>query len=755
MSDIIWQPYFSPLPILAGAVLLAVLALAVYGQTFRAAPLLSSVLVVMRLLLVALLAGLLMGPSVLPRQSSVPDRPVLTLLVDASASMQQADMAGSARFDFLREQWLSDERLTTLRRDHDVRVIAFDATPRPLAFEQLARPASEVAVGRTSQVIASVRQTLAEMPGEAQGASIVLFSDGRDSDETPAAAAAQLARSRSTPIHSVPLGGPSLQRDLALVATPRQAYLLAGEEGQIDVELIQTNGTGVRTTLHVRGGAEPEARPVAFDRQSRQRVTVPIQQTQPGVYAYELELAAVEGEIEKRNNTQTVFVEVTDQRLEVLVLEGEPYWDTKFLAQSLRKDDRIALTQVTQVSLRQQKRIVTRSDSGGGLPATLEELAAYDVVVLGRGVENLLTPEVAALLPRYVSEQGGQVVFSRGRAYEPGTSAGRAMGRELAVLEPVVWGDGSLRDQQVVLAEQGRVHPSFATITAAAGRDVGELVGELPGLTTLPEIARVKASARVLARARPAGAVGGDVDLAGAGEGVGQPVLLVMPYGRGQVVTLAGEGLWRWSLHERHVETLEGVFDRFWSNMIRWLAMGSDFQPGQEIALRLSEPTVRLGDAVEVELSSRSPLPPGAQPVLRLIGPGEANEQRALRTGPGSSRQRESFTAEAAGVYRVVLEAGPLTPEPVEARFSVYDVDMERLQSAAHPALMRQLAEESGGQLLDPHEPDQLQTVLADYRAARIVPPQPEPIWDRGWLLLLLLLWAGGEWLMRKKGGLL
>ena len=89
----------------------------------------------------------------------------------------------------------------------------------------------------------------------------------------------------------------------------------------------------------------------------------------------------------------------------------------------------------------------------------------------------------------------------------------------------------------------------------------------------------------VLARAASGGA---------AGE-TGPPAIVTMNLGRGTVAAILGEGLWQWSLLSKDKHDLAGFYDTFWSNLVRWLAMGGDFQPGQQVALNLSRTSARLG----------------------------------------------------------------------------------------------------------------------------------------------------------------
>ena len=76
-------------------------------------------------------------------------------------------------------------------------------------------------------------------------------------------------------------------------------------------------------------------------------------------------------------------------------------------------------------------------------------------------------------------------------------------------------------------------------------------------------------------------------------------------------------------------------------------------------------------------------------------------------------------------------------------------------ESAAEPGPMRMLSEQTGGEALNPYEPDELGNILQRYLAMMTLPPQPTYIWDQGFFLFLLLLIAGFEWIARKLGGML
>lgn len=742
---LIWQPYFPPAPLLAAVAVLLGLALLAGVRSFPRDPQTSVASVSMRCLLIAALGLLLLGPATLPPRTRAPGRPTLTVMVDTSGSMQTPDVAGLSRYDFAARQWLDPERLAALRRTYDVQLYAFDEQPRAIGEPLLRRPAAEVATARVSNIARSVSETIARIPTGADGSAVLLLSDGRDTRDEPFHPVGRLARARSIPVHTVALGGIGMQQDLALVAAPMQEYLLAGEPGRIAVRLALTRADAARTTLHVRCGDEHTTRPIAFEGGDGVTIDVPIRQAAAGLYEYRITADPIPGEIERANNAHAVFVPVTSRRLRVLLLEGQPYWDTKFLAQTLRKDERLEVTQITQLSTQRQEKLVTRTDAEPRVPGTLTDLTHYDVVVLGRAIERVLPADAARLLPEYVSAHGGRVVFARGRAHSPDTRAGRAVGRHLAVLEPAAWVGAALHDQAIGLEPAGRLHPCFSPATADEAID--PLIDALPPLRRVDLVAGQKPAVIVLARTRPTG---------GAGSvSPGAPVLTTMQYGRGMVLAVLGEGLWKWRLRRAGARGVVRFFDRFWSDMVRWLAMGSDYEPGAPMSLRLSRRDVQIGDAISFDVIGRVDLDE-LDVRATVIGPTGDQRRPALVAVDGSAHHRRAtMQVSSPGVHRVVVQTALAPDKALETRFNCIDVDLERLQSGAAPSALRVLSDQSGGRCVPPHAPDELPPLLARYRAATIVPPRPRHAWDRGWILTLILAWAGGEWLIRKKGGLL
>ncbi len=730
-----WRPYFPPTLTLAATAVLIGLSVWSYSRSTLQKPTLGAFTLTMRIILIAAVTTLLMGPSIMQAGSAYMNRPVLRILLDSSASMQTADVEQQPRYDFARTHWLTPDWLEQLREDYDVQLFTFDRSLRSITDDVLQQPGETVSTADVSNIAQSVSDSLIETVPP--GSVMLIFSDGRDTLNAPMHPVGQLARSRACPIYTVPLGGPGMARDLAVVAVPRQPYLFAEEPGSITVSVMRSNIGQENMFVHVQQGDNLQTLPITFNGKDTAAIDVPIVHNEPGTYDYRVWADPIPGEVDDNNNTQPVFVEVTAKRLRVLLLEGQPYWDTKFLAHALRKDARIELTQITQITPDKREAIVSLYGTSAELPQTLEDLGRYDIIILGQSIANVLSEDTIALLPDYVSQHGGRLVFARGRAYDPELDEDQQTASVLSSVEPVIFGQGSLHNQQLDLEPIGMLQPPPSHDQSI----------DSPTLINIPVVIREKAAARVLARTRPKGIAHNQTQ--------GQPAIVTMPYGRGMVVSILGEGLWRWALRPRRSDQTNDTFDRFWMDSVRWLALGSDFKPGVPISLRLSRLGVQIGDPIQLDLISRSGFD-SIDPLVVVEAPDGSRSTVELAPVPGvTTRRRAELHPDMPGVYTVTAHAPDAPGQSMRAQFNCYHIDIERMHTSANRSALRTLSETSGGRCLNADDPDEFFKLLDKQQQAMQTPPKPVYAWNHGWIMSLILSWAGVEWILRRAGGLL
>ena len=766
-----WQFYPSapPVLILLGGAMLAGLAVYAYRRTVINRWASAGALLVMRLALIAMLTWMLLGASRSDEPLREAVRPKLTVLVDTSQSMLTEDCQGTSRIAFAAEQWLNEARLWTLGKQFDVTVRGFDDRPGAIDLAGLAEAPGDAAIGQVTHLIASVAAAVGELSGQ-DGAGLLLLSDGRDTEGRALLDATALARLRRMPIHTVCLGGPAVQNDLAAVVRSAPAYQFVDEPGQISVEVRHTGFTGRQSTLHLRSGDWHVERAVRFGPEPTVTIELPVTADTPGLHEYAIAVEPMGGEVETNNNHQVVHIYATGKRLRVLMFEGEPHWEAKFLAHALRKDERIELTQVTQISPSKRQTIVTH-EQGAQPPRGPADIARFDVVILGRHVERLMDAAMAAALRAFVVEGGGQVIMARGRAYDPATPVGGAIERELAMLEPVIWGGPRIENVTVRPTDDGQTSGWLAF--EIADDRAADLLGRLPALSSVQQPTDAKPAARVLATAAVARPGEGRNDRPhGDDNSQGAPLIVAMRPGRGAVVAIMGEGLWRWRLLPPDKGDMSGFYEAFWSSLVRWMVMGESFLPGEQVAMRPWASTIELGQTMAIDVTYRFGATDEVPPQLRVYDPGDEVFSPALQSLGGSVTQyRARFEPKQGGVYRAVLERAVgddvlrneaenvqgspndqnADPEAMERRFTVIDVNHERLYTSADPTLMRLLAEQTGGMSL---QADQWQRFIDQSiasRAATLGPGERRLIWQRAWVMVAVLGWASVEWLIRRK----
>ncbi|MDQ6660721.1 MAG: hypothetical protein M3Z24_07115, partial [Chloroflexota bacterium] len=87
--------------------------------------------------------------------------------------------------------------------------------------------------------------------------------------------------------------------------------------------------------------------------------------------------------------------------------------------------------------------------------------------------------------------------------------------------------------------------------------------------------------------------------------------------------------------------------------------------------------------------------------------------------------------------------------------FTVYPDREEDRITAADPALMLQIAQAGGGEVLTPDTLKQLPDRLREAHATLSDKTQARSLWDRAWVLALILGLLTLEWTLRRRFGLL
>ena len=685
-------------------------------------------LLAVRACIIALLVFVMLNPqSVLPRERT--EKPKLAVLLDTSASMATRDLGKDSRLAAALRTLTNPATLATLNKDFVLDIRRFDREAHPADLAQLGTNAP---AGDATDLGKAVMSAAAEL-GETQAqAGVLVISDGRAT--TPdTLEAAQLALARSVPLWTWTLGGPVPRHDLWVETASAEALAFSGADVELAATLHQVGYPNRSFKVDIlRGDQVIATKEVLPDTNGTARVSVRVTAPAAGEQRYVFRVPPQPEEADTANNERAVFLRSVGAKVRVLVAEGQPHWDTKFLVQALRRDPNVDLTAVYHLNATRNLTVV--STLGGEervqldmFPRTQVQMDQWDVIVLGRGAEGFFDAQTETLLSAFVSRRGGSLVFARGKPY-----GGRF--QPLAKLEPVAWGNGAAPSMKMRPTEAGRDNPVFDL--GSAGR-LDELLERLPALDKVNMTLGEKPLAIVLASAA-------------SQDG---PVLLAYQrYGQGKTLSLNASGLWRWSFRETGQEESEVAYGRFWVSMLQWLLSGSQFLPGADVALTSARRYYSSEQPMQFLISTRNLDRAIYQPHLTITAGSQKVEVEPRQRG-------ESFVAEAgpfaAGTYRITLRNNVGKPAELSQDVEVVSASVEKRELSADPETMRKLAEISGGAVVKAEDVARMPEVVRRWEAARQIGHRQQAVWDRWWWMAAMLALLGVEWWLRRREGLI
>jgi hypothetical protein len=229
------------------------------------------------------------------------------------------------------------------------------------------------------------------------------------------------------------------------------------------------------------------------------------------------------------------------------------------------------------------------------------------------------------------------------------------------------------------------------------------------------------------------------------------PLLVVENYGRGRTAALATGGVWRWRMWTDHNDKSQPMF---WQQMFRYLVTDA---PGQVTAT--TPKTVVADNAhipIRVEVRDKQFNPANnAQVQARFLGPEGTSATVQLAPVPMTEGiYAADWNAEKPGSYVAEIIAGreqeALGSDVISFRRE--DGVAENFHTSQNRELLEKLSKQTGGRYYRPADASKLATEIS-YSEAGITTRETRDLWDLPVIFLLALGIPAGEWLLRRKWG--
>jgi hypothetical protein len=585
--------------------------------------------------------------------------------------------------------------------------------------------------------------------GGASPAAIVLLTDGVATDGVPLAEAAQAARGRGVPLLAVGVGSDRAPRDAEIADVLVDDVVFVDDLVGFTVQIKSTGLAGEASEVTLQRDGEPA--PLAKQTITlgpdgeAQTVFLTHRPTTAGEVVYDVEVAAHGDETNRDNNRVRRTVTVRDAKIRVLLAFGYPSYEFRFLKTLLERDPTIELSTFLQDAdpeYAEQDRTALRS-----FPLARDELFEYDVLLLGDLDPRLLPRSVWPELTKFVREKGGGAVFIAGPRFLPWSygdvpDVAPLLPFELAAIPA---GGGPLsanvsRGFVVRPAPLGMQLPPLQLGDTPAETD--QIWSNLPALYWLAELDQWKPTAQVLA----------EHPVHTTSRGRHLPVIVGQFVGAGKVWFHATDSTWRWRIGVGDV-----YFARYWVQTIRYLAR-SKLTSGRGAELSTDRREYQCGEPVAVRLRFRDErLAPADDEVTVLVEtPGEARQQLALHRSPTLRGLFEGSLANLGEGRYELLAAEPQASGTVPTtQFAVLAPAGEMARTAMDRATLVAAAEATRGKFYKIEEANRLVDELPRGRRVPIESLAPLEIWNRWWVLATFLLVLVGEWILRRRLGML
>lgn len=625
---------------------------------------------------------------------------------------------------------------------------------------------SNVPIGTRTDIRQAIKAAL--NVGQLHG--IVLCSDGQHTATDLPADVVEEAKKLGVPIYTVAVGDPRRVRNVSVSEVWVLTKARPGEPFEIDFLINGEDVRGQTFTVELAkqrvdsstGELGPEVsvatKQMVFEEESgNMRDQFSHYEDEIGRYRYLIKVSGIQGDEDEEDNVKrSDEVDVTKEKVRVLLIAGAPTWEYRMVQRLYQRDQNITLSCWLQSM--DSDRVQEGNEPISVLPSSYEELAQYNVVMMVDPNADEFNEEWIAALKRFCSEKAGGLMYMAGPKYTTDfLNLNRTGG--LKDILPVQF--GNLEDSAVaqILASTNTTAGKLQVVIPNIDHQVLKFPGDrnenlelweaMPGIYWSYPASKAKPTTQVLVEH-------GDITLSSDGENA-RPLIVAGRYGAGNTLYMGFNGSWRWRRMGRQAE----FFDRFWIQVCNHLVNTRSIQGLRRGTVDPDRDEYELGDSIEFAARLLDPTYeplklPTVDGTLK-IGDGQTLPIVFNKVPEQDGEYRASFPAQRVGQFELLLDLPGATEEqkvdPVTV--TVKPPQIETRARWLNEPLLREMADQSGGRYYYINELTDLAESIPEKPSSVEWKTLPEPVWSfERWLRILCftlpVVLLGMEWALRK-----
>jgi len=722
--NIVFKPYL-PEFLIYIFILLSLLITCKYYWQLSSSLLLpqKTILLILRVSVILCIGLILLNPSKAKKQEEIKSEPKLILAIDVSKSMNQTDAEKSSRIDYVKSifkniKWLEMKKINDIQIEH----YSFAENTTSISPENII---ILIADGKSTNLFTSIKTITNDLNNAQNCKGIILFTDGRDHSNKSSEIIASFAEANNTPIYSFPVGNQGYLRDVEVNIKTMNSFCFINQPFIIE-STIKTFGCqyeNLRVRLF-RNDVQVDSLILNTKELNSHPVSFKVSENKIGTIAYKVSVTPIHDEQDISNNESITFLKVVDKKVRILLLEGSPHWDTTFLQRSLQRNSKIELDSIIQYA---PKRVHQSRQTVGQkilqTPTTSEEFSFYDVILLGKNINDILSSNQITQLSEYILRSGGIVFCFRGNSFNQ---------NELPDFMPGLWSN-EINKFEINVEDEGNL----------------DHFGPIEYLKTLFKEYGGPATDGVYANLQKKTLTSSLIPFLNHKKEI-VPGAIYRRHGNGQVLSFGISGSWHWAFHpDADIEQKET--DLFWEHCILWLQSKSNFRPGEKFFFTGNTVSMNAGQPFDFFLTCKQPLDAAVIPKITIL-----NKNKVLTDIQMTSKNNQDFTGSFVpperGAYKAILE---FQENKIEFPFVIHGLNVEEQEVSADINKLSELAKLTNGKILDKKSLASLPDDIVAFESAIQKTEDYYSIWDTGLLFLLMTGLFSFDWFLRRRWGLL
>lgn len=643
-----------------------------------------------------LLLFLLFEP-VLHRTLRQANPPLLAVLIDESQSMSRQELLES--FPAI---------------DGEVRFFGFGGDLHPLANLDAATSAAP----RTN-ISGALRSTQTLLRNENLG-SVLLVSDGQ---HNTGISPLYVAADYNVPIHTLVVGDTAQQQDLMIARTTTNEFAYVGQAVPVDVSLLLRGYQDEPATTNLYTEDSLLSTQTSILPEGESTASLSFVPQKEGLFQYTVMTTVLENEASVENNRSVFTVRVLRKSQKICLIAAAPHPDVTAMRNILARSEGREIDSFVQMEAGRFYE--------GPLPDSLDE---YDAIVLV-GFPGNEVDEASLNAVVRVAETGTPLLFLLTRQ----TDLAR-LRRAFANVLP------ALPAEEFMMYDEASLRPTEAGFRDPLLSFPEALWERLPPLTATTGHWEVAPDSRVLAQAHIRGI------------NLGEPLLIIRSRAGYRTAAVLGSGTWRWLNLADEPTDVPRIWLDLVENLMQWLTT-----PEDDRTVRVAPAAVTFDGSEPIDFSgqvydeSLNPVP-DAVVTLELTAPDGAQYPYTM-ANRGSGLFDLRIEALPEGIYTYAAQAMRMNASlgTDNGTFTVGSLGLEQRVTRSDGALMRQIAYRSGGQFFSDAALTELPDALASdslFAASALIQLREFNLSHTPWMLGLLVLLLGAEWVIRKRSGL-